>query len=81
MDSSLVLIDVTLLDSPKPHAVNSGRSLPHTENKSWTLQAQVDLPDFSDDLDDDTDEDLANVPLDYGRCLKTKQRGEYIKKH
>jgi hypothetical protein len=24
------------------------------------------LPDFSDDPDDDTDEDIANVPLDYG---------------
>jgi hypothetical protein len=44
------------------------------------LQAQVDLPDFSDDLDDDIDEDLADVLLDYGRGLKTKQRGDCIEK-
>ncbi|KAJ5454029.1 uncharacterized protein N7458_004985 [Penicillium daleae] len=25
------------------------------------------LPDFSDDPDNDTDEDLADIPLDYGR--------------
>ena len=33
------------------------------------------LPDFSDDPNDDTDEDLADVPLDYGRSVKTKRRG------
>ncbi|KAL1873654.1 hypothetical protein Plec18167_006171 [Paecilomyces lecythidis] len=32
------------------------------------------LPDFSDDPDDDTDEDLREVPLDYGRSQKTKTR-------
>ncbi|KAJ5651633.1 uncharacterized protein N7484_005356 [Penicillium longicatenatum] len=37
-----------------------------------------DLPDFSDDPDDDTDEDIANVPLDYGRSEKTKVRGVRI---
>lgn len=79
-DSSSVLTDVTVPDSPKPSAVNSGWSLPRAENKSRTSQAQVDLPDFSDDPDDDTDEDLANVLLDYGRGLKTKQRGERIEK-
>lgn len=79
-DSSSVLTDVTVPDSPKPCAVNSGRSLPRAQNKSRPSQAQVDLPDFSDDPDDDTDEDLADVPLDYGRGLKTKQRGERIEK-
>lgn len=36
------------------------------------------LPDFSDDPNDDTDEDLADVPLDYGRSVKTKRRGTRI---
>ncbi|CRL29484.1 unnamed protein product [Penicillium camemberti] len=31
------------------------------------------LPDFSDDLDDDTNEDITNIPLDYGRSEKTKK--------
>lgn len=39
-----------------------------------------DLLDFSDDPDDDTDEDLADVPLDYGRSEKTKVRGRRIEK-
>lgn len=32
------------------------------------------LLDFSDDPDDDTDEDIANVPLDYGRSDRTLVR-------
>ncbi|CAG8901459.1 unnamed protein product [Penicillium egyptiacum] len=36
------------------------------------------LPDFSDDPDDDTDEDIANIPLDYGRAEGTKVRGVRI---
>lgn len=32
------------------------------------------LPNFSDDPDDDTDEDIANVPLDYGRSDRTLVR-------
>lgn len=36
------------------------------------------LPDFSDDPDNDTDEDIANIPLDYGRSEKTKVRGVRI---
>jgi hypothetical protein len=75
-----VLTDVTVPDSPKPAAVHGGRSLPRAQNKARPSQAQVDLPDFSDDPDDDTDEDLADVPLDYGRGLKTKQRGDRIEK-
>ncbi|CAG7940526.1 unnamed protein product [Penicillium salamii] len=38
------------------------------------------LPDLSDDPDDDTDEDIANIPLDYGRSEKTKARGARIEK-
>ncbi|CAG8247907.1 unnamed protein product, partial [Penicillium salamii] len=34
------------------------------------------LPDFSDDPDDDIDEDITNVPLDYGRSEKTKVRAD-----
>lgn len=36
------------------------------------------LPDFSEDPADDTDEDIANTPLDYGRSEKTKDRGVRI---
>lgn len=32
------------------------------------------IPDFSDDPDDETDEDIANVPLDYGRSDQTMVR-------
>lgn len=32
------------------------------------------LLDFSDDPDDDTDKDIANVPLDYGRSDRTLVR-------
>jgi hypothetical protein len=39
IDSSLVLTDVTVLDSPKPYTINSSQSLPYAENKSYTLQA------------------------------------------
>lgn len=39
-----------------------------------------DLLNFSDDPDDDTDEDLADVPLDYGRSDQTKVRGRRIEK-
>ncbi|OQE10077.1 hypothetical protein PENFLA_c095G09143 [Penicillium flavigenum] len=38
------------------------------------------LPDFSDDPDDDTDEDLADIPLYYGRSDQTKDRGRRIEK-
>ena len=31
------------------------------------------LPDFSDDPNDDTEEDLADVPHDYGWLVKTKR--------
>lgn len=37
------------------------------------------LPDFSDDPDDDTDEDIVNVPLDYGRSDRTVVRRVRIK--
>jgi hypothetical protein len=39
------------------------------------------LPDLSDDPDDDTDEDIANVPLDYGRSEQTKVRGRRRSSH
>lgn len=38
------------------------------------------LPDFSDDPNDDIDEDIINVPLDYRRLEKTKVRGRRIEK-
>ncbi|KAJ5904637.1 hypothetical protein N7504_007020, partial [Penicillium tannophilum] len=43
-----------------------------------SLVRSRDLLDFSDDPDDDTNEDIANVPLDYGRSEKTKVRGVRI---
>ncbi|KAJ5901458.1 hypothetical protein N7495_001986 [Penicillium taxi] len=36
--------------------------------------------DYSDDPDDDTDEDIQDVPLDYGRSEKTKARGDRIER-
>lgn len=38
-----------------------------------------ELPEYSDDPNDDTDEDIANVPLDYGRSDNTKTRRSQIK--
>jgi hypothetical protein len=43
-----------------------GRTRPHP--------ASSEAPEYSDDPDDDTDEDLANIPLDYGRSEKTIRR-------
>ena len=36
------------------------------------------LPEFSDDPDDETDEDIADVPLDYGHSKETKLRRQRI---
>ncbi|CAG7927890.1 unnamed protein product [Penicillium olsonii] len=70
----------TAQTSPKP-----SRSSEQCEGVSGTSKPNVRgpvrsgvLPDFSDDPDDDTDEDIANIPLDYGRSEKTKVRGVRI---
>jgi hypothetical protein len=67
---------------PEPTCLPDNRSRPSTSPKR-PLRRPVDagaLPDFSDDPDDDTDEDIANVPLDYGRSDQTKVRGRRIEK-
>lgn len=70
----------TTQTSPEP-----SRSPEHYDGVSRSSKPSVrgpvrsgNLPDFSDDPDDDTDEDIANIPLDYGRSEKTKVRGVRI---
>ncbi|EED16662.1 hypothetical protein TSTA_017370 [Talaromyces stipitatus ATCC 10500] len=41
-------------------------------NKTPAIPSQ--LPEYSDDPDDNTDEDIANVPLDFGRSKHSKKR-------
>lgn len=56
----------TTLTEPEPaFQPHPGHTRPHA--------ASSESPEYSDDPDDDTDEDLANVPLDYGRSEKTKR--------
>lgn len=68
------------LNSPAPlplhnnDDVSSSRSQ-HSANRSRILDG---LPEFSDDPDDETDEDIANVPLDYGQSDQTKTRRQRI---
>ncbi|KAJ5611981.1 hypothetical protein N7510_005175 [Penicillium lagena] len=47
----------------------------HSANRPRILDG---LPEFSDDPDDETDEDIANVPLDYGQSDQTKTRRQRI---
>ncbi|KAJ5804829.1 hypothetical protein N7474_010694 [Penicillium riverlandense] len=70
----------TTQTSPEP-----SRSPKHYDGVSRSSKPSVrgpvrsrNLLDFSDDPDDDTDEDIANIPLDYGRSEKTKVRGVRI---
>lgn len=70
------------LTTPEPTCLPDDRSGPSTRPKR-PVRRPADagvLPDFSDDPDDDTDEDLADVPLDYGHSEKTKVRGRRIEK-
>lgn len=72
----------TELTTPEPTCLPDTRSRPSTRPKRPVprpADAGV-LPDLSDDPDDDTDEDIANVPLDYGRSEQTKVRGRRIEK-
>lgn len=72
----------TELTTPEPTCLPDNRSRPSTRPKRPVCRPADTgvLPDFSDDPDDDTDEDIANVPLDYGRSEKTKVRGRRIEK-
>lgn len=47
-------------------------------NRSQVPAISSRLPKYRDEPDDDTDEDIANIPLDYGRSGKTKIRGSRI---
>ncbi|CAG8182071.1 unnamed protein product [Penicillium nalgiovense] len=72
----------TELTTPESICLPDNRSRPSTRPKRPVprpADAGV-LPDFSDEPDDDTDEDIANVPLEYGRSEKTKVRGRRIEK-
>ncbi|KAJ5443135.1 hypothetical protein N7445_004248 [Penicillium cf. griseofulvum] len=72
----------TELTTPESTCLPDNRSRPSTRLKRPVprLADAGVLPDFSDDPDDDTDEDIANVPLDYGRLEQTKVRGRRIEK-
>ncbi|OQD66239.1 hypothetical protein PENANT_c372G01737, partial [Penicillium antarcticum] len=64
----------TELTTPEPACLPKNRNGPSTRPKRPVRRlADADvLPDFSDNPDDDIDEDLADVPLDYGHSEKTK---------
>ena len=47
-------------------------NLSYSQGKTCNPHGPEYLPDFSDDPNDDTDEDLADVPLDYRWSVKTK---------
>ncbi|CAG8146657.1 unnamed protein product [Penicillium nalgiovense] len=72
----------TELTTPEPTCLPDNRSRPSTRpNRPVRRPADAGaLPDFSDDPDDDTDEDIASVPLDYGRSDQTKVRARRIEK-
>lgn len=79
-DADKALVSTTQT-SPKP-----SRSPKHYNGVSRSSKPSVrgpvrsgNLLDFSDDPNDDTNEDIANIPLDYGRSEKTKVRGVRIK--
>lgn len=63
--------DVT---SPEPPRIPGNRPRSERRPGSWALA------DYSDDPDDDTDADIQDVPLDYGRSENTKARGDRIEK-
>lgn len=65
--------DITIPDTRPAKAPVSSSS--RSQRATCNPQNPERLPDFSDDPNDDTDEDLTNVPLDYGRSVKTKRRG------
>ncbi|KAJ6142814.1 hypothetical protein N7471_002267, partial [Penicillium samsonianum] len=64
----------TELTTPEPTYLPNNRSRPSTHPKRpirRLADASV-LPDFSDNPNDDTDEDITNVPLEYRRSEQTK---------
>jgi hypothetical protein len=64
----------TALTEPEPEP------LPRRSGRTRLDDIPSESPDYSDDQDDETDEDLADVPLDYGRSDKTKLRGARMEK-
>jgi hypothetical protein len=52
--------------------------LAHRPEQSVSHHSSSEPLRYSDDPNDDTDEDIANVPLDYGRSDKTKLRRAHI---
>ncbi|KAI2697980.1 hypothetical protein CBS147354_9889 [Penicillium roqueforti] len=72
----------TELTTPEPTYLPDNCSRPSTRPKR-PMRRPADagiLPDFSDNPDDNTDEDIANVPLNYRRSEQTKVRGRQIEK-
>lgn len=64
----------TDLTSPEPPR------LPASDPRSERRPGAWAMADYSDDPDDDTDEDIHDVPLDYGRSKTTRARGERIER-
>jgi len=70
---------------PHPHLAWSslrpaGGHSPCHLGRTRTHVAPSDWPEYSDGPDNDTDGDLTNVPLDYGRLEGTKLCGAWIEK-
>ncbi|EED20636.1 hypothetical protein TSTA_038420 [Talaromyces stipitatus ATCC 10500] len=63
---------------PVPLAPQQPRDSPSSASKGRRAPAiSSELPEYSDDPNDDTDEDLANVPLDYGRARIEERWNKY----
>lgn len=72
----------TRLTNPKPSCLPDNCSRLSTHIK-WPIRHLADigvLPDFSDDPNNDTDKDLADILLDYRRSDQTKIQGRQIEK-
>lgn len=64
---------VTRISSRKPSPTDAGKRSSYDPPRAVSPQARPGLSlDCNDNPDDDTDEDLANIPLDYGRSEGTK---------
>ncbi|KAJ6126308.1 hypothetical protein N7523_001920 [Penicillium sp. IBT 18751x] len=63
----------TGISSMQPSCLNARKSSSHDPPQAVCPQARPGFSlDCSDNPDDDTDEDLANIPLDYGQSERTK---------
>jgi hypothetical protein len=66
----------TVTEPERELAHRPGPSVSHHPSSELLIEPL----EYSDDPNDDTDEDIANVPLDYGRSDKTKLRRAHIER-